>query len=100
MLKKKGIYIEKIPYGNAYTVIYYDGIHLLIIPINNGVEPNLYIKYSGTTFIDDSHKRVTLSSIIKSYCPFGINFICDNLNDFPLIDIKTILDKMLIEGND
>lgn len=92
MIKKKGIYLEKIPYGNAFTIVYYDGKHVLIVPINNGVEPELYIKYSGTTFIDIDNKRTTLTEIISSYCPFGVNFICDDLRDFPLIDIQTILE--------
>lgn len=91
MIKKKGIYIEKIPFGNAFTIIYYDGTYVLIVPINNSVEPELYKKYSGTTFIDFNKKRTTLTEIISSYCPFGVNFICDDINDFPLIDIKTIL---------
>lgn len=96
MIKKKGIYLEKIPYGNAFIIIYYDGKHVLVVPNKNGDESKLYLKYSGTTFIDIDNKRTTLTEIISSFCPFGVNFICDDLSDFPLIDIKTILEGRII----
>lgn len=100
MIKKKGIYLEKIPYKNAFTIIYYDGVHVLVIPINNSIMPELYKKYSGTTFIDKNHKRTTISNIITCWCPSGLNYICEDINDFPLLDIKFILDEMLEKWSD
>lgn len=92
MIKKKGIYIEKQLPNNGYAIIYYDGFHLLVIPINASREPYLYIKYSGTTFCEYNTKQLTtITSVIKRECPFGVNYVCDNPCDFPLIDIYNIL---------
>lgn len=97
MIKKKGIYLEKQTFGNGYAIIYYDGYHLLVIPINASREPYLYIKYSGTTFAEyNTHQLTTISSVIKHECPFGVNYVCDNPCDFPIIDINNIL-KGIIE---
>lgn len=92
MIKKKGIYIEKQPFGNGFAIIYYDGYHLLVIPINANREPYLYIKYSGTTFAEyNTHQLTTMSSVINGECPRGVNYICENVDEFPIIDIKSIL---------
>lgn len=98
MIKKKGIYIEKQSFGNGYAIIYYDGYHLLVIPINKANrKPHLYIKYSGTTFSEynNTRKLTTITSVIKRECPFGVNYVCDKPRDFPLIDIYNILNSMI-----
>lgn len=102
MIKKKGVYIEKQSFGNGYSIIYYDGYHLLVIPINASRDPYLYIKYSGTTFSEynNTRKLATISSIIKNECPFGINYVCDNPCDFPIIDINYILKVVIKNENE
>lgn len=100
MIKKKGIYLEKQPFGNCYAIIYYDGFHLLVIPINASREPYLYIKYSGTTFTEyNTHQLTTMSRVITRECPFGVNYVCDNPCDFPLIDINNILKGVIDRDN-
>lgn len=96
MIKKKGIYIEKKPYGNSFTIVYYDGSYLLIVVvIKDGCVPVLYEKYSGTTFKDvESGEKTTITKVVNIWCPFGVNYICENVDDFPIIDIKAILNNI------
>lgn len=102
MIKKKGIYIEKQPFGKGYTILYYDGYHLLVIPINANRKPHLYIKYSGTTFSEynNTRKLTTMSCVIKNECPLGVNYVCDNPGDFPIIDINYILKVVVKNENE
>lgn len=97
MIKRKGIYIEKNEFGKPFSIICYDGNNLVVIPINKGVKPKLFIKYSGTTFKDINGVKTTIKDVVSTYCPKGVNYICDNITDFPLIDINTILKGVLNE---
>lgn len=102
MIKKKGIYIEKIPYGNPFTIVYYDGTYLLIGVVNkDGCVPVLYEKYSGTTFKDmETDEKITIKKVINIWCPFGVNYICENVDEFPIIDIKSILRRCVNDENE
>ena len=101
MIKKKGVYIEKIPYDNQFTIVYYNGTYLLIVVVHKDAEvPVLYKKYSGTTFIDvESREITTITKVVNMWCPFGVNYVCKNVDDFPIIDIKAILSRCINDEN-
>lgn len=98
MIKKKGIYIERKNFSGPFHIIYYDGMYLLIIPIRDGVAPSLYVKYSGTTFINNKDKsRTTIKEVVEKVCPYGLNYVCKDSEDFPIIDVLNVLGVVIDE---
>ena len=98
MIKKKGIYIERKNYSEPFHIIYYDGMNLLIIPLRNGVKPTLYVKYSGTTFINTKDKqRTTIKEVVEEVCPYGLNYVCKSSDDFPILDVFNVLAEVIDE---